>query len=105
MKTEISKRGFSIIGAILICLAILLFLFIIMGIVKKNTPNLNPLYDSIFRDNINSMQDAGEAYFTNDKLPTEEGQEVILTLQEMLDKNYILPLSRLPSTSLCCVRH
>ena len=93
MKTEISKRGFSIIGAILICLAILLFLFIIMGIVKKNTPNLNPLYDSIFRDNINSMQDAGEAYFTNDKLPTEEGQEVILTLQEMLDKNYILPFT------------
>ena len=93
MNTNKSKRGFSFIGAILICLAILLFLFIIMGIVKKSTPNLNPLYDSIFRDNINSMQDAGEAYFTNDKLPTEEGQEVKLTLQEMLDKNYILPFT------------
>ena len=64
-----------------------------MGIVKKNAPKLDHIYDGIFRDNINSMQDAGEAYFTNDKLPKEIGEEVKISLQEMLDKNYILPFT------------
>lgn len=88
-----NKNGFSIIKFILACLIFLFCLFLIMGIIKKSTPNLDPIYDSIFRDNINSMQDAGEAYFTNDKLPKEIGEEVKITLQEMLDKNYILPFT------------
>ncbi len=88
-----NKKGFSIIKLLLFCLLFLFFMFLVMWIVKKSTPNLDPIYDSIFRDNINSMQDAGEAYFTNDKLPTEIGDEVKITLQEMLDKNYILPFT------------
>ncbi len=89
------KNGFSLIKLILACLVILLFLFIVMWMIKKSSSNtnLNPLLDGIFRDNINSMQDAGEAYFTNDKLPTEIGEEVKISLQEMLDKNYILPFT------------
>ena len=88
-----NKNGFSIIKLLLFCLLFLFFMFLVMWIVKKSAPNLDPIYDSIFRDNINNMQDAGEAYFTNDKLPTEIGEEVKITLQEMLDKNYILPFT------------
>ena len=79
------KNGFSLIKLILACLVILLFLFIVMWMIKKSSSNtnLNPLLDGIFRDNINSMQDAGEAYFTNDKLPTEIGEEVKISLQEI----------------------
>ncbi len=88
-----NKNGFSIIKFLLFCLIFLFCLFLIMGIVKKNAPKLDHIYDGIFRDNINSMQDAGEAYFTNDKLPKEIGEEVKISLQEMLDKNYILPFT------------
>ena len=87
------RRKFSIIRMILICLIFLFFLLLIMWLFKKNSPNMKPIYDGIFRDNINSMQDAGEAYFTNDRLPKEEGESVKITLQEMLDKNYILPFT------------
>lgn len=91
--TNDGRRRFSIIRMILFCLIFLFFLLLIMWLFKKNSPNMKPIYDGIFRDNINSMQDAGEAYFTNDRLPKNEGESVKISLQEMLDKNYILPFT------------
>ena len=87
------RRRFSIIRMILICLIILFFIFLIMWIVKKVSPNMNPIYEGIFRDNMNSMQEVGESYFTNDKLPTEDGETIKITLDEMLKNNYILPFT------------
>ena len=52
-----NKNGFSIIKLLLFCLLFLFFMFLVMWIVKKSAPNLDPIYDSIFRDNINNMQD------------------------------------------------
>lgn len=54
--------------------------------------NLSVLLDKVFRDNLNEMKAAAKAYFTKDRMPTEDGESISLTLQEMYDKNMLLPL-------------
>ena len=53
---------------------------------------LNPLYDRIFGDNINTMKDVATAYFTTDRLPKQEGETVKLTLGEMLEQKLLLSI-------------
>lgn len=61
---------------------------------KLDTINskLTVLVDKVFRDNLNEMKAAAKAYFTKDRMPSEEGDSVKLTLQEMYDQNMLLPL-------------
>ena len=56
-------------------------------------PNITGLTNRIFIENIRDMKDAAISYFTTDKLPGKEGESVKLTLQDMLDKHLILPLT------------
>ncbi len=51
------------------------------------------LFQDVFRNNINSMRDAGERYFTNDRLPKEIGDSEKITLKEMLNKSLLLPFT------------
>ena len=53
---------------------------------------LNPLYDRIFADNMNTMKEVATAYFTTDRLPKKEGETVKLTLGEMLEKKLLLSI-------------
>lgn len=61
---------------------------------KLDTINskLTVLVDKVFRDNLNEMKAAAKAYFTKDRMPTEDGDSVKLTLQDMYDQNMLLPL-------------
>ena len=52
---------------------------------------MTPFYSNVFRENIKYMQEAAESYFTDDKMPTEVGGEVKMTLSEMIEKKLILP--------------
>lgn len=56
-------------------------------------PNLTGLMNRIFIENIKDMRDAAISYFTTDKLPKKVGDSVTLTLQDMLDKHLVLPLT------------
>ena len=67
-----------------------LFILILVWLFPK-VPNMTPFYSNVFRENIRYMQEAGESYFTKDKLPAEVGDEVKLSLSEMYDKNLIIP--------------
>ena len=53
---------------------------------------LNPLYDRIFGDNVNTMKEVATAYFTTDRLPKQDGETIKLTLGEMLDKKLLLSI-------------
>lgn len=53
--------------------------------------NFSVLFDRIFKDNLNEMKYAAKSYFTKERMP-EAGEEKTLTLQEMYDKNLLLPL-------------
>ena len=88
-----SKRGFSILDLLVKIIFAGLFIFLLIWLFNKKIPNINmkPFYSNVFRENIKYMQDAGEAYFTDDKMPTEIGESIKITLSEMEEKNLILP--------------
>ncbi|MEG0799066.1 MAG: hypothetical protein RR228_01205 [Bacilli bacterium] len=67
-----------------------LFILILVWLFPK-VPNMKPFYSNVFRENIKYMQEAGESYFTNDRLPKEEGKSVKLTLKELMNKSLVLP--------------
>ena len=90
-----SKNGFSIIDIIVKIIFAGLFIFLLIWLFQKKVPNMTPFYSNVFRENIKYMQDAGESYFTDDKMPKNVGDEVKLTLSEMIDKKLIIPYSEL----------
>ena len=70
-------------------LLIVIFIFLLMYLFPM--PNLSPFYSSIFNDNVQTMKDAAEDYFTKDRMPQNVGDSSKLTLQQMLDKKLVLP--------------
>ncbi len=93
MYSNERKNGFSVLDLLVKIIFAALFIFILVWLFQKKIPNINmtPFYSNVFRENIKYMQDAGEAYFTNDKLPVVEGESVRLTLDEMEKLNIVLP--------------
>ena len=87
---DIERKNSSIIRDILIkVVLIVLFVFLLTFLFPM--PNLTTFYDAVFNNNIQTMKEAAEDYFTTDRMPTELGKEETLTLQDMLDKKLILP--------------
>ena len=68
-----------------------MFIFILIWLFEKNVPNMKPFYSNVFRENIKYMQEAGESYFTDDKLPKEIGDTNRISLADMFDKKLVLP--------------
>ena len=114
MYTDDEKRvGLPLKTFILSLILIIIFILLLMWLlpIPKNSnnnnnnsncningncpefPNITGLTNRIFIENIKDMKDAAITYFTTDKLPKKEGESVTLTLQDMLDKHLILPLT------------
>ena len=85
------KKGFSLLDLIVKIIFAALFIFILVWLFQKKVPNMVPFYSNVFRENIAYMQSAGESYFTDDKMPTEVGQEEKITLDSMIQKKLIIP--------------
>ena len=92
MYNENSKNGFSIIKMVIVCLLVVLFLFLFMWLANRCSAN-SPIKtgENVFRENMKYLQTAGEDYVTKDKLPTEMGGIVKVTLAELYDKKVMLP--------------
>ena len=88
-----NERGsrFSILDIIVKLIFAALFIFILIWLFEKNVPNMKPFYSNVFRENIKYMQEAGESYFTDDKLPKEIGDTNRISLADMFDKKLVLP--------------
>ena len=69
-------------------LLVLLFVFLLMWLFPM--PNLNPLYDKIFAQNMSTMTDAAKSYFTVSRLPQNEGETKKLTLKDMINNKMII---------------
>ena len=91
MYSNNSKKGFSILDLIVKIIFAGLFIFILIWLFQKKVPNMKPFYSNVFRENIKYMQEAGENYFTDDRMPSEIGESRKLSLKEMIDSNLILP--------------
>ena len=85
---ERSRTGF-IRDLVIKIFLILLFVFLITLLFPM--PNLTPFYNRIFNDNVQTMKDAAEDYFTKDRMPENVGDSSKLTLQQMIDKKLVLP--------------
>lgn len=87
---NIEKNNSTFIRDLLIkVVLIVIFVFLLTFLFPM--PNLTTFYDAVFNDNVQTMKDAAEDWFTTDRMPKEVGDEETLTLQDMLDKKLILP--------------
>lgn len=69
-------------------LLVLLFVFLLMWLLPM--PNLDPFYDKIFTQNMNSMTEAAKGYFTVSRLPQNEGETKKLTLADMINNKMLI---------------
>lgn len=84
-----NKKSTFVRDLIVRVLLIVLFIFLLMYLFPM--PNLNAFYDSVFNDNIQTMKDAAEKWYSTDRMPKEVGETSELTLQDMIDKKLVLP--------------
>ena len=82
------ERNYFFRDLIVKILIVLLFVFLLMWLLPM--PNMAPLYDKIFSQNISSMTDAAKSYYTTARLPQEEGETKKLTLRDMLNNKMII---------------
>lgn len=84
-----------LIGFLLILILIFLLLWLLptkQDMQDAITDSLNPLYDRIFGENIETMKEVAIAYYTTDRLPKKEGDTKKLTLGEMLEMKLLLEI-------------
>ena len=87
---DIERRNSNFIRDILVKI-VLVVLFVFLLTLLFPMPNLKTFYDAVFNNNVQTMKDAAEDWFTTERMPKEVGEEETLTLQDMLDKKLILP--------------
>ena len=87
-----NERGsrFNFLDLLVKIIFFVLFVFVLIWLFPK-VPNMTPFYSNVFRENISYMQDAGEAYFTDERKPNEVGEEVKISLSELFSKKLVLP--------------
>ena len=61
-----NESEFSIKGFLLKVILVVLFVFLLMWLLPR--PNLDPLYNRIFNENILEMKEAAKGYFTVERL-------------------------------------
>ena len=83
-----NEKSYFFRNLIVKILLVLLFVFLLMWLFPM--PDLNPLYDKIFTQNMDSMTDAAKSYFTVSRLPQNEGESKKLTLGDMINNKMII---------------
>ena len=82
-----------LIGFLLLALLVFILLWLFptkQGLKNTLSDSLNPLYERIFQENIDTMKEAAIAYYTTERLPENEGDTKKLTLGEMLEMKLLL---------------
>lgn len=88
---EEERKGLPIKTFIISLILIIILVLLLVWLLPM--PNMKGINDRIFNANIQEMKKAAIPYFTTEKLPQEIGDEVTLTLQEMIDLKLLLPFT------------
>lgn len=100
---EYEDRGFPFRNFLLKLILIIIFVFLLVWllpkfitpkIVENNNSNkeITAISSQIFIDNLNRMKEAAISYYTDERLPKEEGESHTMTLSEMIGNKIIAPL-------------
>ena len=84
------NRGFTIKDLLIRLVLIIVFIFLLIWLFPM--PDLKPLNNQIFADNIDRMKNVAKTYYTVERLPKDFNESKKMTLKEMIDNKLILPL-------------
>ncbi len=84
------NRGLTIKDLLIRLILIIIFIFLLMWLFPM--PDLKPLNNQIFADNIDRMKNVAKSYYTVERLPKNINESKKMTLKEMINANMILPL-------------
>ena len=111
MYTEdYENRGFPFRDFLLKLILIIIFVLLLAWLLPKfiapkivenvnenattiNKNEISALSSQIFNDNINMMKEAAINYYTDERLPKESGKSSKMTLEDMIEKKIITPLT------------
>lgn len=85
-----NKNGFMIKDLLIRLILIVVFIFLLIWLFPM--PDLKPLNNQIFADNLDRMKDVAKSYYTVERLPEDINSSKKMTLKEMIDNKLILPL-------------
>ena len=83
-------RGLTIKDLLIRLILIVIFIFLLIWLFPM--PDLKPLNNQIFADNVDRMKDVAKSYYTLERLPKDINESKKMTLREMIDNKLILPL-------------
>ena len=93
---EENKTGSIIKDVLLQIILVVIFVFLLLWLFptkgyvdNKLEEGLDPLYQELFNDHLQSMKEAAQSYYTKSRLPKNVGDTVSITLGEMLDKKLV----------------
>lgn len=87
---EENKTGMTVKGLLIRLILIIIFIFLLIWLFPM--PDLKPLNNQIFSDNLDRMKNVAKTYYTTERLPKNIDEFKMMTLQEMIKENYIMPL-------------
>lgn len=85
-----TNRGLTIKDILIRLILIIIFIFLLIWLFPM--PDLKPLNNQIFADNIDRMKDVAKSYYTVERLPKNINDSKRMTLKEMVDQHLILDL-------------
>ncbi len=104
---EYENRGFPFRNFLLKLILIIIFVFLLVWLLPKfiapsinnniknnnvDSKEIKALTSQIFQDNLDKMKEAAISYYTDERLPKEEGEYKEMTLSEMIGLKLLTPL-------------
>ncbi len=87
---EEERRGMTVKDLLIRLVLIVVFILLLLWLFPM--PDLKPLNNQIFADNLDRMKQVAKSYYTVERLPKDLNSSKRMTLKEMIDNHYILPL-------------
>lgn len=84
------RNGLTIKGLLIRLILIIIFIFLLIWLFPM--PDLKPLNNQIFAENMDRMRDVAKSYYTLERLPKDFNTSKKMTLKQMIDEHLILPL-------------
>ena len=87
---EETRKRLTIKDILIRLILVVIFIFLLIWLFPM--PDIKPLNNQLFSQNVSSMKEVAKTYYTVERLPKKVNDKVRMTLQEMIDKKLAFPL-------------